>query len=53
VSALVVHMQAQGLLGIFGEEVKEALLQHNVLLAAHGPYTAEGVTEVTTRCWKS
>jgi len=40
-------LQAQGLKSIYGEGLKEVILQHGVVLAAHGPYTAEGVREVS------
>uniref|UniRef100_A0A6S8HNF3 Tetrapyrrole biosynthesis uroporphyrinogen III synthase domain-containing protein n=1 Tax=Dunaliella tertiolecta TaxID=3047 RepID=A0A6S8HNF3_DUNTE len=38
--------EAQGLKGIYGEGLKDVLLRHNVILAAHGPYTRDGVQEV-------
>ncbi|KAF5841511.1 Uroporphyrinogen-III synthase HemD-domain-containing protein [Dunaliella salina] len=38
--------EAQGLKGIYGEGLKDVLLSHNVVLAAHGPYTRDGVQEV-------
>eukprot|EP00983_Pelagomonas_calceolata_P072157 1151581-Pelagomonas_calceolata.AAC.10 len=37
---------AQGLKGIYGEGLKDVLLRHNVILAAHGPYTRDGVQEM-------
>ena len=51
-ACLPTFVQAQGLKGIF-PDIKEMLQEHNVLLAAHGPYTAEGVHEcldVPVRC---
>jgi hypothetical protein len=41
-------LQAQGLAQLMGgREVLAGLLsRHGVLLAAHGPYTAQGVSEV-------
>ena len=38
-------MQAQGLLQQVGDRdvFQQAVLRHCILLAAHGPYTAEGV----------
>ena len=41
-------MQAQGLAKAFGslDIVLQAVRKHNVVLAAHGPYTAEGAGRV-------
>ncbi|EFJ39071.1 hypothetical protein VOLCADRAFT_108778 [Volvox carteri f. nagariensis] len=42
-------VSAQGLLQLMGgaDAFAEAVVRHGVLLAAHGPYTAEGVRAVT------
>ena len=41
-------MQAQGLAHIMGgaDVIKKAVKEHKVLLAAHGPYTADGASQV-------
>ena len=43
-AVLLYDSQAQGILQLLGgpEAVSSAIRQHNVLLAAHGPYTADG-----------
>lgn len=43
-----VCVQAQGLAHVLGvQRIRHAVEKHGVLLAAHGPYTAQGASQVS------